>query len=442
MKFKWSELWTRLIGSPQELTIENRAFNAISVLTFIFLLVIFPINIYLGLYKVSAIVCVLIILLGILYYYSRVHKKYSRSMAVFAVCSYLTLIANYFINSGIKGPTLYLFFLTFQLLIAFTAKKQHRIWILAHLLVTSGLLLTEYFYPELVPDSYNSHNDYFFDLISAYLLILVCMYSITIHLRSNYQRERKMVEQHTAKIAEQHDQILLKNEQLQRLNQEKNKLLSVLAHDLRAPLNSITTVLDFLSNYSVPDDQRKELQKELLDTTRNTSDMLSNLLAWSSGQIKGLQPHYERVCVSDVIGKVMQLQQGLADKKNIRVDLSLDAVYARADLNMLELTIRNVINNAIKFTDRDGCIRIKAYQEATCIISVEDTGIGMPPRQQEALFSMDIHSTYGTNNEIGIGLGLLLSKEFMEIQGGSIHLESVEGEGSTFYITIPVDTSA
>jgi two-component system, sensor histidine kinase and response regulator len=269
------------------------------------------------------------------------------------------------------------------------------------------------------------------------------MYGITIYLRSNYNREKQKAEERAAMIETQNIQIRLQNDQLQRLNQEKNKMLSVLGHDLRSPLNAITTVLDFLTNYEVSEEQRMQLKRDLLHTTRNASDILSNLLAWSSGQMKGLQPHIEKINLPQLLGKVVQGQQLQADKKEIRVIIdAAEDCSVLADFNMLELTLRNLVNNALKFTHRGGEVTIRTVCDKDCVISISDNGIGMSLEQLDTLFTMDIHSTYGTNNETGIGLGLLLCREFTEIQQGTMWVQSQEGSGSTFSIRLPAGPAA
>jgi two-component system, sensor histidine kinase and response regulator len=141
---RWSVLWTLLTGDSTGFTLENRAFNAVSIITIALLLALLPFNIYMGLLEVSVMLVLLIILLGVLYYYSRFRKQYAISMNIYAITSYAALILVYFYNSGSLGPTIYLFFLTFQLLIAFTRRRWHIVWILTHLLIPVPATGTRY----------------------------------------------------------------------------------------------------------------------------------------------------------------------------------------------------------------------------------------------------------------------------------------------------------
>lgn len=436
---KLSAYWTKLTGDSGNFSIENRAFNAIAVITFIVLLLLLPFNIYLGLQIVSLYMTGLLFGLAFFYYQARIHKRYLMGIRAYAILSYMTLISNFFFNSGSQGPTIYLFFLTFQLLIAFTTLRFHLLWVLLHIGITLALFSIEYFYPQNIPYTYLHLKDRYFDLGSTFVVILTCMYFITIYLRSNYNREKNIAEERAAKIEEQNAQIISQNEELQRLNQEKNKMLSLMGHDLRGPLNSITTVLNFLTNYPVPDEQRKVLKKELLQTTRNASEMLSNLVTWSSDQMNGMQLRIEPVNGLAIIQKVVAVQKMLAATKDITISVQVkDDFIVMADATMLELAFRNIVNNAVKFTNTFGIVSIKVQKKQEhYIICIQDNGIGMEKSQVERLFTMDIHSTYGTNNEKGIGLGLVLSNEFTEMQQGSITVESQKGVGTSFFIRMP-----
>lgn len=361
-------------------------------------------------------------------------------MVTYYIASYAILIANFFYNSGSEGPTIYLFFLSFQLLIAFTETRQHKWWAITHVLIIFTLLGIEYYLPQQIPFTYQDRSDRFFDLGSSALIILLCMYCITIYLRSNYVREKQLVSNHAALIEEQNQQIRIQNEQLTQLNREKSKILSVLAHDLRGPMHATISVLELLHNYPVPEDKKKELLYDLLSTTRNTSDMVHNLLTWSSNQMGGLKVVLRAVRLLQVAQQVLQQQQELAQSKQItlRMDIDDDA-YVTADPGLLELIIRNLLNNAIKFTPEHGVVSLSAIKDGPqYCIRIKDSGIGMTSEQLEMLFSLDIHSTYGTNNEKGIGLGLVLCNEFVVLQNGSIQAESRPGQGSTFYLYLPV----
>lgn len=430
----------KLVGHPDLLDIDNRAFNGISIISIMVLLLLLPVNLFLRLPYVSLSVLVTAAILLVLYYFSRFRRQYEYSMLIYAIGSYVLLSITFFLNGGADGPSLMLFLLSFQLLIAFTPKSRHRIWVVTHIVVTASLLLIQYHYPERILGKYQSPAYRILDLSTTALVVLACMYYITVYLRSNYNRERQQVEEHAAKIEEQNLRIREQYSELEKLSLEKTKLISVLGQDLRGPLNAIASVLELLTSYPVPEQRARELQKGLLQTTRNTSDVLSNLLLWTSRQMKGITVELQRIRLLELMQKLVTGQQNLAEQKSITlsVDVSED-IYLLADANLLELALRNVLNNALKFTGDKGLVEVIAeVGEDTADIKVIDNGIGMMPEQMDQLFSLNIHSTVGTNNEKGIGLGLVLTKEFIEAQGGTISAESREGFGSTFTIRVPL----
>lgn len=432
-----SSLWPKLIGDIQHFERDHRAFNAICIISIIILAITIPFNIAIGLHGLVNLVVVLLVSLLIGYYLSRFKNFYKISKFIFALLSFILLISVFLENSGSQGPALYFLILSLLLIISFTSSKNQKIWLFIHIIVIASLLFFEFFWPEKVPYTYNNKGDRFVDLASSAITVLVCIYFITVYLRQNYENEQLIAEENAKLIAAQ-------NTQLQALNDEKTKLLSILSHDLKSPLNSITMVLNMLTSYELPEAQKTRLTQELLNTTRNTSEMLVNLLSWSSNQLKGLKCVTEKLNLSLMVQNVLQVQDIIASQKQIKIEVKIDDnIFLLADSNMMELTLRNLVNNAIKFTPPLGHISISANldDENNCIIVFRDNGIGMSQELLDTLFKMDIHSTYGTNNEKGIGLGLVLCKEFTELQGGSIWVHSQLGSGSIFYLKMPLYTA-
>ncbi|SFD90502.1 Signal transduction histidine kinase [Chitinophaga sp. CF118] len=428
-----TNFWERLTGEPAEFSLENRAFNTISVITMLLLSVLLPFNIILGLTLVSIIVAVLLVLQLFFFYLSRYKRIYGISMLVYVILSYITLIVTYYLNSGSHGPALLLFFLTFNLLIAFSPRKQHWIWAFLHLLFPVLLLTREYLHPSWILDSYQSAKNRYIDILSSYVITLVCTYLVTNYLRNNYNREKRNAEERANKIDTQ-------NINLEQLNQKKDKLFSIIAHDLQSPLNSIITTLHLIAEYDLKEEERKMLGDELLTLTKNTSNMLSNLLTWSKMQMDGRGVRLSSVDIYSVVERVLSLQKMLADKKSVSIISKVDpSIFVTADNNMLELILRNLVNNAIKFTPAGGRVTINLQvKNNLCQLMITDNGIGIDPSQKEDIFSLKTQSTYGTNNEKGIGLGLVLCRELLALQNGELWYESVLGQGTTFYATIPV----
>lgn len=419
MKQKIKNTWTWLVGELPEFTAEIIAFNAIGIVTLAILLVLLPVNILIGLKNVSLMMIILIVVQFVLYYFSRFRKQYTAGIVAYAIISYLVLVLNFFFNSGSFGPTLSLFFLTFQLLAAFSPKKWHFLLFLAHLLVPLTLMFLEFYQPALVPYTYSKQEDRFIDLLTSYLVILVGMYWITLYLRNNYLREKRVAEQ---------------------AHLEKIKLFSVISHDLKSPLAAAVSLGQLIAEFPHGEEERKELQKELLNINKTTLDMFTNLVAWSSTQMQGARANMGKVDMARIVNNVIRMQEMFTTRKQVTIhlNLSVDALV-KADADMMELVIRNILQNGIKFTPVGGDIWItNRITKGKYVLMIRDKGTGIPAGKLKNLFTLKINSSYGTRNEKGSGLGLHLCKEFMKLQGGQIWASSVENLGSTFYISIPV----
>lgn len=440
VKTQFKQIWVWLIGSRPSFSRANIAFNTIGIITLMILLVFLPFNIAMGLMDIAIALVFLIILQSAFYYFSRFKKKYSVSIICYAIVSYIAMAVIFFFNSGSHGPTIFMFFLTFQLLIAFSANRWHFIWFIAHFLTLPLLMGVEYFKPDWVPYNYAERKDHLIDLVISYLVILVGMYWITNYLRKNYLRKKNIVDEYAAKIEQQHREILVKNAQLERLDQEKTKLFSVVSHDLRTPLAAAVSLGELINEFPLEEAEKKQLQMELYGLAKNTLDMFNNLVAWSSGQLKGgVRVNLARVDVMPVVEKVLAAQQLFAAKKQVNIHVNVAQQFSViADIDMLELIIRNLVQNAIKFTPVSGEIHIAHATEGDRgIITVKDNGVGMSDMKLKDLFTLKVASSHGTGNEKGSGIGLHLCKEFMQLQEGDIWVNSEESKGSTFYISLP-----
>ena len=278
---------------------------------------------------------------------------------------------------------------------------------------------------------------------------LVLVYLRTKRLHNQKKLLEKLVEERTIEIQSKNEllelqanSLLQKNDQLKDLNSTKDKLFSIISHDLRSPFNAILGFQDLLLNsYSeFSDADRLSMIRQVHTTTNQTYYLVENLLNWARIQTNNIQPHPIRINLGKVILEKFDLYRDIAEAKGISFNHQLtDELFAFTDNNLLETILRNLINNAIKFTPSGGFILVKARKELNIIIiSVSDSGIGMTQEQIETLFSLEkTQSKDGTNGEKGSGLGLILCKEFVEMNNGTISVESQIGKGSTFSFTIP-----
>jgi signal transduction histidine kinase len=220
------------------------------------------------------------------------------------------------------------------------------------------------------------------------------------------------------------------------------KFVSIIAHDLRSPFCSILIVLEKLKE-SLNDHDINEIEKYVnmaFNSAYRTLNLLDNLLAWTISQNREKKFNPVKINLHDVLIDEIECINISAKQKQIRLNYSITSnVNILADLQMVKTILRNLISNAIKFTNNGGEITVTVLKSKQFIeIAIKDTGIGISSEAQRRLFKIDeFHSTPGTNNEKGTGLGLLLCKEFVEINGGNIWIESEPGKGSEFKFTLP-----
>lgn len=422
--------WKTLVGDHKLFSLEERIFNTVCIIAFLAMCFEIPFNLIIGLI-VPASLCIFGLFFSVyLYYLSRVRRNSSQGINQFCfICNGLFVI-NYFFNSGIFGPNLLLFSLAFILIVTIIPKTQFKIWVPVNLISVFTILVVEYLHPDLVKNAYDSSLSKVIDFGITYFVAIVLTYFAISYIRKNYDIEKIAVVEQNLAIEEQ-------KRELERLNSEKDKLFSIVTHDLRAPLNSIQSYLELLTMADLDEDERMDLKKRLLEITKDTSAMLTNVLSWSKTQMEGAHANLIPLDVKAALTNGLSIEKNLSFKKGVNFEISCeDDLVIIADKNMFELVVRNLVNNAIKFTPSGGLVSVSAMQkESECYILVKDNGLGIDLAQQEKLFQLKAASTYGTNDERGVGIGLLLCKEFTNLQGGKIWFESTVGEGSSFYLS-------
>lgn len=232
------------------------------------------------------------------------------------------------------------------------------------------------------------------------------------------------------------------NEELEKINQEKNKMFSIIGHDLKSPF---TAILGFSTLLMEAVDQKNYAQlPEYVQIIQNASkasvDLLDNLLSWARTQTGRMGYNPEKISLQPLVDEAIQLLAENAFQKNISIIQHIpEDAFFYADREMINVVVRNLISNAIKFTEPGGKVTITAgMDQGNTLFSVQDTGIGIPPSIKKDLFEIGKNTRRsGTQNEASSGLGLILCKEFVDLHGGRILVESEEGKGSTFTVSMP-----
>jgi signal transduction histidine kinase len=230
-----------------------------------------------------------------------------------------------------------------------------------------------------------------------------------------------------------------KNE-LIRLNSEKERLFSVIAHDLKGPFNALFGYADLLMNYysAYDDAQRMKYIGYIKEMSEKLYTMMEDLLGWARSMSSGMITRSESIRLSSLVEQASETFITYAKSKNIDIHVQIaDNAIIQGDFSMISVVLRNLLSNAIKFTPNGGKITVSCMIDSNDVhLIVEDSGIGIPEDRLMELFSdKGCFSTPGTSNEKGAGLGLMLSREFLRLNGGTMKVESREGQGSRFIVS-------
>lgn len=229
--------------------------------------------------------------------------------------------------------------------------------------------------------------------------------------------------------------------ELETASNQKDKIFSILSHDLRSPVASLSSILPLLGSGGLSGEEIGMLTNKLSVQVNSLNNILDDLLLWSKNQMHGVSDvNAVDFNLYDLVVLNYDLLRDMADKKNINITNNVPSkLLVHADRQHINIVIRNLILNAIKFTKPGGSVSISAEEQAgKVVIKVADTGIGMTEDQISKLFNLSTHfTTFGTGNEKGTGLGLLLCKEFVDANHGAIHVNSKPDEGSIFSVELP-----
>ena len=242
-----------------------------------------------------------------------------------------------------------------------------------------------------------------------------------------------------AELAEKTVLLERQNIRLTELHCLKNRLFSVVAHDMKGPAYALHTLFKNMQQYDLPGDEIRKLLPEVVKNLGATTNQMENLLEWVKSQMNEDSIKPELLEISAITREVLQFLHLQAEAKRIRIRISMETpAYVNGDKEMVNLVLRNLISNAIKFTAENGTIALGTREEESRVeVFVKDTGAGISPDVLQQLTEGTHYTTLGTANERGTGLGLMLCKEFLARNGGRLTIKSEPGMGSIFSFTLP-----
>jgi signal transduction histidine kinase len=276
-------------------------------------------------------------------------------------------------------------------------------------------------------------------LINQGLAIIYIFYGLYL-IKTENGNYNSALQQNNQEIQKQSNLLKQQAEELDQLNSLKNKLFSVISHDLKAPMYALRNLFDNMQSQDMPAEEIKSMIPEVKNDLNYTVSLMENLLQWAKSQMQSHSVKPQSVNLQEIIDDVVHVLHLQAEAKNIRVEnKATSPVYAWADADMIHLVLRNLISNAIKFTPPRGNISVGASELASFTeVYVQDSGNGISQKEIKKINNQEFYSTNGTASEQGTGLGLMLCKEFLVKNDGCLRIESEPGKGSIFSFTLPL----
>lgn len=410
-----------LFGETESVFSEKKIFIIITFITFIYAVVGELWNIMIGFSLfVNLILGPFIIVYFLLYYYARFKNKYSATILIAITLFALSVL--FITNGGLTGsiPVLYIFVLTS--FISITDHKYHKIVLLVTIADLVVLIVLEYFVFRDMIINYNSLHAKELDLTFSYFCVLIGSFFLLSYFKNS---------------------IIKKNIELQKQNEAKDLLFDIISHDLRGPINNILGLSEVMAE-NTKELKVEELQKfsELINLeSKKNFELLDSLLEWGKINMDRIQIEKTALNIYQIANEISQFFEEICRNKEVALHISIpEDIYVFSDKVALKTIFRNLISNAIKFTPSGGEITVSGEEpdDKFVVVKVTDEGIGMNKRMIDHLFSPEINTNrIGIGGEKSVGLGLIITKELIEKQGGNLTIESEENKGSTFIFTVP-----
>ncbi len=341
-----------------------------------------------------------------------------------------------------------LFFILYGILAVFFVQE------ISQMLFSIGLSMVSYFILAVVCQKYTyqlqTANLYFylFNQLTAIVFIFYGLFLIkkenTIYqfgiLTTNHalQEKNKKIQNQKQEIQESAELLQKQTLELTELNSLKNKLFSVIAHDLKSPMYALRNLFNHVQQYNLPASELRKMIPDVINDLNYTTGLMENLLLWAKSQMVNSSVQKEDVNISQVVEETIQLLQLQAQAKRITLRNEIDGdFFVVADKGMISLVLRNLLSNAIKFTPEKGRVSISLSEDAQATeVSIQDTGIGITKEAIHKISENSYFTTPGTASEAGTGLGLMLCKEFLNMNGGELRIKSEPGKGSVFSFSL------
>ncbi|WP_209330047.1 sensor histidine kinase [Lunatimonas salinarum] len=412
---------------------EKQIFNSMLFIIAIYLVAMGILNVFLNQPGLTLISFFTLVPLACVYYLVRIKNRYRLSLYLFGGLSYPLIAANFFLNDGILGPTSYIFILMNVVLISIAPLKMISGWTAVNIVFFVVLYYIGTYHSDWIPSNYISENYLFIDHILTYIGSLLGITLLLTTIKQYYHFQKSEAEFKRNELA-------LLNRDLNNLNQQKDKIIAIIVHDLKNPLNSILQTLELIDQAGdLTPEELNFIHSELLKNTKRTYLMMENILEWSSFELNNTQNRVRQIDLKGLLKDTLDIMASIAAQKQLTLHVNFNGnPEVHGETDRVLLIARNLIQNAIKFSNQGGSIWLEvSSDDGQIIISVKDNGIGISEHKLNDLFQLEIKPTYGTANEKGTGMGLHICYQNAMKLGGTLEVRSKGGVGSTFTLRFP-----
>ncbi len=321
--------------------------------------------------------------------------------------------------------------------------------LISQMLFSVGLSMVSYFVLVVINKDYNYQlhtSNFFLYLFNQVTAIIFIFYALFLIKKENnlYQfgilATNKALQETNDKIEKQKQEIEQKAAELSELNLLKNKLFSVISHDMKTPMYALRNLFRGMQQQDMSGEEIKAIIPDVVNDLNYTTGLMENLLHWVKNQMDAANISPIELDIEEIAEDAIHVHKLQANTKKISIKKEVVGNFrVIGDKDMVKLVLRNLLSNAIKFTPENGKIVIRIKRENSfCRVSIIDNGIGMDSAAMAKIQENNYYSTNGTSQESGTGLGLMLSKDFLSKNGGELFVESEPGKGSVFSFTLPV----
>lgn len=371
-------------------------------------------------------------LLSVFVLYLNNRQKYQDALLVYFIFYPFFTCLSYIngINFGVE-----LSFILYGILAVFFIRD------IGYMIFSISFSMISYFILTVVLKKYPyqlEHINYFGYLINQVLAIIYIFYGLYLIKKenANYQTSMQIT---NAVLKKNNGEIQKQAEELDQLNSLKSKLFSVISHDLKAPMYALRNLFDDMQKLDMPAEEIKSLIPDVKNDLNYTVSLMDNLLQWAKSQMQAHTVNADVIDIKEMIDDVLKLLFLQSEAKKIRIENKApDGFIAWADRDMINLVLRNLVSNAIKFSPSGGKISIGTFEQSQFTeIYVKDSGKGISKEEMKKIGAQEFYSSNGTAQEQGTGLGLMLCKEFLSKNNGQLRIQSEPGKGSVFSFTLP-----